>query len=187
MFTPEYILLCIAEEACEIATEATLLQEKVTDAVAWSKFVETVETNPDLTKKLVLEINDFVACLELLMSFKFFAVKFHTLNVIELKLKQLGEEANDFLTPLILSCLQVQKSVSKMLRFGIETENPNTNEKEIVKLRDCINSVIASVEFCKINKIPMPNLYNQNDLTDKKIKIQHYFDLAANDKIILKG
>lgn len=180
----EYILLCTAEEAIEVATEATILQESVTDTVVWTTFIEKTKVQPNIIVPLVAEINDLVGCLELLSEYNVFDHDPFDKEMIDKKFKTLEESAVDFLPPLILSCLEMQKSISKLLRFGLDHNHPVTNTPSIDNLYCNVNNFIACMDYCKINHLALQCLFDRDAISLKKAKVKMYLKKAQDAGIV---
>lgn len=198
MTEEEYLLVCTSEEACEVATEVTNLA-----ALCQRHSQSDRNSNPNYLRKerecvvtLVAEINDLVGCLELLIEREVLVCEFYDRIAIDTYKNNLSKTTDEeiykdtkidrSLPVLVLKCLDIQKSVSKMLRFGINHIHPvkNTTGKQV--LCGLINEFVATVEHINSECLPLEGLFDRNAIMLKKAKVKKYMNISIEDGVVLK-
>lgn len=161
----DYLLICAAEEAGEVATEAIELEDIVNGG---SKVVNLV--------LLTAELNDLLACLELLVEFKVIASNIYSQN-------QVTTLSNTPALSLALSCLSVQKVISKMLRFGIDNMPASKKLTGAAYLHVKIDEFLSIMQYNEI-EYNLQGLFSRGAILAKKIKVMKHLALAIEKGIV---
>ncbi len=88
-------------------------------------------------------------------------------------------EQEHLLECLSEECSEVIKEVCKAQRFGLEDINPKTGVRNRTAISHELTDLIAVVDMLVDRGILVNDqLFNQNDIANKKAKVEHYIEYA---------
>lgn len=73
---------------------------------------------------------------------------------------------------------EIGQAVSKILRFGLDDINPNTNQTNRVELVKEFNDLVGVLELIQERGIELPGLFDRNAIEQKKLKVIKYAEIS---------
>lgn len=165
----EYLLTCLSEEAVELATE--LLRQHSIDK-DWH-FTEGLKPDDVITVKA--EFNDIQACINLLATHNVFGSGI--LNRAEISREALVfafHKEQKSLLDIVFILHDIQKAVSKMLRFGIEHVHPVKNIPGKTVLIERLNSLYAAMSVLEATLISSERFRDSDAIIKKQVRVMRY-------------
>ncbi len=91
------------------------------------------------------------------------------------------------LTCIIEECAEVQQSVSKALRFGLEDGYPGSDTTNAEDISIEVTELFAVIEMCRKRRIISPPAKSMTIFKSKQKRVKEYIEYAKTTGAITKG